>query len=608
MPSAFNFAVWPFDCLNQDEQRLVRDAVDIGYYQEGQTILDAGAAPLHLFVIIKGRVGQYDGDELIATFGPDDCFDGRALVAGKASSRFVAAEEVVAYQVARQAVRDLIAANATFGALLFSDLGSKLSAIAQRQSMETMQSLAVSHVSDAFIRPAHFVDAGTDVVSVVKLFQAQNTSNVLVRDGTASPPRVGIFTRSSLQRAVLQGTPLDRLPVGQMSQFSLITVPASAQIGDALTLMLRHRVHRLVVTRGDEILGLLESLDVFSFLANHSYLLTVQINLAQSLDALAQVAAQITRMVTLLTRGGSRIDHVASLVREINARLFERAWQMIAPPELVENSCLFVMGSEGRGEQLLKTDQDNALVLRDGYVPPADLQRIVTRFSDALAAFGYTPCPGGIMLSRPEWCMTASDFARRIREWLILPSPEGLMHLAIFFDAHAVCGDVALLKQLRRALLELTVDNDAVLGRFAAAVEAFSAAPGWRDRLLGFGDSDPVLDVKKEGIFPIVHGVRSLALAHRILDETGTVPRLEALVRAGALDAHMAAELGDSLHFLMMLRLKAGLAEIDAHQPVSSDVHLARLSSLERDLLKDALSTVKRFKALLRQRWRTEWM
>ncbi|CAJ0777085.1 hypothetical protein LMG19083_00241 [Ralstonia psammae] len=608
MPSAFNFAVWPFDCLNQDEQRLVRDAVDIGYYPQGQTILDTGAAPLHLFMIIKGGVAQYDGDELIATYGPDDCFDGRALVAGKASSRFVAAEEVVVYQVARQAVRDLIAANATFGALLFSDLGSKLSAIAQRQSMETMQSLAVSHVSDAFIRPAHFVDADTDVVSVVKLFQAHNTSNVLVRDGTGSPPRVGIFTRSSLQRAVLQGTPLDRLPVGQMSQFSLITVPASAQIGDALTLMLRHRVHRLVVTRGDEILGLLESLDVFSFLANHSYLLTVQINLAQDLDALAQVAAQITRMVALLTRGGSRIDHVAHLVREINARLFERAWQMIAPPELVANSCLFVMGSEGRGEQLLKTDQDNALVLRDGYVPPPDLQRIVTRFSDALATFGYPPCPGGVMLSRPEWCMNAGDFARRIREWLILPSPEGLMHLAIFFDAHAVCGDATLLKQLRRTLLELTLDNDAALGRFAAAVEAFSATPGWRDRLLGFSDPDPVLDVKKEGIFPIVHGVRSLALAHHVLDETGTVPRLDALVRAQALDAHMAAELSESLHFLMTLRLKAGLAEIDARQPVSCDVHLSRLSSLERDLLKDALSTVKRFKALLRQRWRTEWM
>ncbi|MDP0965297.1 cyclic nucleotide-binding domain-containing protein, partial [Klebsiella pneumoniae] len=78
---------------------LVRDAVDIGYYPQGQSILDTGAAPQHLFLIIKGHVAQYDGEELIASYGPDDCFDGRALVAGKASSRFVAAEEVVAYQV-----------------------------------------------------------------------------------------------------------------------------------------------------------------------------------------------------------------------------------------------------------------------------------------------------------------------------------------------------------------------------------------------------------------------------------------------------------------------------------------------------------------------------
>jgi len=157
-------------------------------------------------------------------------------------------------------------------------------------------------------------------------------------------------------------------------------------------------------------------------------------------------------------------------------------------------------------------------------------------------------------------------------------------------------------------LLDLALDNDAVLSRFAAAIETLSAAPGWRDRLLGLGDPDPVFDVKKEGLFPIVHGVRTLALANHVLDETGTVARLDALVRAQALDKQMAGELRESLHFLMMLRLKAGLAEIDAHQPVSCDVHLSRLSSLERDLLKDALGAVKRFKTLLRQRLRTEWM
>src|SRR5256885_5698221 len=94
---------------------------------------------------------------------------------------------------------------------------------------------------------------------------------------------------------------------------------------------------------------------------------------------------------------------MARLVQQLNARLFERAWQMLAPPDLVAQSCLFVMGSEGRGEQLLKTDQDNGLLLRDGYAPPQDLDAICARFSAQLQRFGYPECPGGIMLSNPQW-------------------------------------------------------------------------------------------------------------------------------------------------------------------------------------------------------------
>mgnify|MGYP000152449263 FL=1 len=124
MPNAFNFSASPFDALTLHEQRLVRDHVDVAYFRPGEVILDVGEAPSHLFVIIKGQVSQFDeaGQQTSAArFGPDDCFDGRALVAGKASSRFVAAEEVLAYALARQTVHDLIAANSAFGALLFSD-------------------------------------------------------------------------------------------------------------------------------------------------------------------------------------------------------------------------------------------------------------------------------------------------------------------------------------------------------------------------------------------------------------------------------------------------------------------------------------------------------
>ena len=119
MPNAFNFSASPFDCLAPDEQRLVRDSVDIAYFREGETLLEPGIEPAHLFVVIKGHVAQLDGDETVATFAADDCFDGRALVTGRASSRFVATEEVLAYQLAKAAVNALIAGNATFGALLF---------------------------------------------------------------------------------------------------------------------------------------------------------------------------------------------------------------------------------------------------------------------------------------------------------------------------------------------------------------------------------------------------------------------------------------------------------------------------------------------------------
>jgi len=605
MPNAFNFSASPFDCLNPDEQRLVRDSVDVAYFPEGETILDVGIVPSHLFVIIKGFVTQLEGNEVTTTYGPDDCFDGRSLVAGKVSSRFVAAEEVVAYQLAKQAVSDLIASNATFGALLFSDLSNKLSALSERKSQHELQSLTMSRVDEAFLRPAHFVDATTDILSVVKLFQAHRTSNVLVRDSVSEPPRLGIFTATALQRAILDGRPLDRLAVGELATFSLIEVRPSDQLGDAMAVMLRRRVHRVVVAEGGQVLGILEALDLFSFLSNQSHMITVQIEEAKDLAGLSQAATRITRMIALLYRSGSRVNLIAKLVQQLDARLFERAWQLIAPADLVANSCLFVMGSEGRGEQLLKTDQDNGLILRDGYAFPEDLGAICERFSRALSDFGYPECPGRIMVSNPQWRKSAAEFGQMTRQWLIIPDGDSLMNLAIFMDAHPVCGDARLLEEVQAGVMALATDNDAMLSRFAAAIDSFGSHTGWWNRLLGFGDNDQQLNIKKEGIFPLVHGVRSMALANR-LTEISTAGRISALVGLGQLSSEMGADLTDSLHFFMGLRLKAGLAELETGKAITGAISVARLSSLDRDLLKDTLSVVKRFKILLRLRFHLE--
>ena len=249
--------------------------------------------------------------------------------------------------MAKATVHVLIARNATFGALLFSDLSAKLGALAQRHSQHELHVLAMAQVDQAFLRPARVVDAASSIVDVAAAMQSFRTSSVLVSDGN----RLGIFTNTGLQRAVVDGRPLQSLAVRELASFDLVTIAPDAPLFDALALMIQHQVHRLVVARGENIVGLLEQLDLLSYLSTHSYLITVQILQAQDLEALRVQAERITRFVALLYRGGTRVGQTGKLVQALNAKLFERAWQLVAPARLVADSCLFVMGSEGRGEQ-----------------------------------------------------------------------------------------------------------------------------------------------------------------------------------------------------------------------------------------------------------------
>jgi len=211
------------------------------------------------------------------------------------------------------------------------------------------------------------------------------------------------------------------------------------------------------------------------------------------------------------------------------------------------------------------------------------------------------------MVSNPAWRRSAGEFASVVRGWLLQPDPEGLMALAIFIDAHAVAGDASLLAGVRAEVDRLVSADDALLGRFAAAIDAFpDSSGGWWNRLLHAGEPGAhTLDLKKAGIFPIVHGVRSLALRDHV-QATSTAARLDALVTRERLPAGLATDLLDALHFLMGLKLKAGLAERDVQLQPTGGLRTDRLGSLERDLLKDALAVVKRFKVLVRHQFHLE--
>jgi hypothetical protein len=328
----------------------------------------------------------------------------------------------------------------------------------------------------------------------------------------------------------LRDTPPQQLPVREVARFELIEVQADAEVFEALWLMVQHRVHRLLVRDGDQVLGVLGQLDLVSFVANHSHIVAQQIDHAASVADLRAAAERIDQVVALLHGSGIRIERITRLVTELNRRLFARLWALIAPADLVAHSCLLVMGSEGRGEQILKTDQDNALLLRDGFDCP-DLADVATRFNAALAEFGYPPCPGGIMLTTPLWRQPLAAFRDTLRGWLHGHDADGPMNLAIFFDAAAVAGDDSLLRAARDHLDLLLSGQDQYLARFAAPADQFSEAGSWWTRLTTKRDDAP-LDLKKLGTFPIVHGVRALALQYGVREQ-GTAARLKALQAAG---------------------------------------------------------------------------
>lgn len=318
---------------------------------------------------------------------------------------------------------------------------------------------------------------------------------------------------------------------------------------------------------------------------------------ARDFDGLAAAAAGHGGLVRILAQVGLPVMAISRAVALLNGRLMDRLYRQTLPPEAVANSCLMVMGSEGRAEQILKTDQDNGLVLRDGFHWDG-LSGALAEFSRKLNLLGWPPCKGGVMVTNPIWVRSAADWTDTVAHWVHLPRDESYMHLAIFADATAVAGDSALLDGVKSGMHATMTGQSRFFAHFAQVAVQFAAPIGLFGRVVtgGRGRTRRV-DVKKGGIFPLVHGLRAMALEAGVR-HTGTLARLEALVELGRIDRPFGMELREAFEFLVGLRLKVRLTDPD---PTASDnlVALAQLAPDEREDLRHAFRTVRQFQNLL---------
>jgi CBS domain-containing protein len=581
----------PFDRLTAEELNAVRDALDIVYFRPNETIVGRDKAPDSLFIIIKGLVEERDGDDLVALRGPGDAFDSRALVQGGGSNAFVAREETLCNVLPRDVTLRLISQNPRFASFFYLDIARKLGAATREEEAARFAPLLAARVRDLFFHPAVFMEANQTIADAGARMKAANCDALFVREGEEA----GIVTQTDLLNAAVIDRRSIESPIGPFARRPIISVAPDDLVSTALLKMTKHNKQRVAVTENGEFVGLLEDIDLLSFLAGNSQLVAGRIDRSSSVAELARAAQTIDPQIRMLRRQGVRVDIVCEIVSDLNRHLHAKLFSLVAPKSIRESGCLIVMGSEGRGEQTFRTDQDNGLILA-APVPPADLQTFRTDTFDALEQCGFPPCPGEVMVRNPVWSKTLDEFRHDFRCWLALSDETGVMNIAIFYDARAMAGDADLLRTAKQALIDLMHGERVYLARFARAIDAFPTPIGFFNNLVTSKAEGDALDLKKGGIFPIVHGVRALAL-EKGLHETGTAARIARLGEIGAFEPQFARELTEALYYLMTLRLDAQIAEAAP----TSLVKPHELSTMERDLLRDAFQVVKRLREMLRR-------
>ncbi len=594
----------PFDRLSQEEIEQVRAALDIGYFPPGEVIIGAGRPAEALHVVIKGRVEVRQGEALEAVLGPRDSFDSRALVHGAAGEDFVAVEETICFLIPGEVVKRLIARNVGFAAFFYADISRKLDAFDDAHRRDGVESVLRARVRDAARGKAVFIDGHASMRDAGLMMAEADINALFVRDGD----RTGVVTGMNLSKAaILKSLPLDT-PIRDISHFDVVAVEEDAFLFDALLAMTRHDKRRVAVRGADGgYAGFLEDIDILGLVAGNSQLIPGRIDRARGLEDLGIAARQIQDQVERLHRQGVKVEAIAEITSDLNRRLFLKLFELLAPPSIREQGCLLVMGSEGRGEQTVRTDQDNGLLLA-APVPETELQMFREGFSGALAGFGFPPCPGNVMVANPLWSQPLDGLTRQLRAWVLDRTPEAAMNLAIFFDAVAVAGRTDLLGEAKAALVALMRGEQALLARFANLVETFATPNlGVLSSLMagvGLAAATDEIDIKKAGIFPIVHGMRTMAMDRGIL-VTPTAARIEALVAAGAFEAEFGRDLVSALRVFMEYRLRSQLEAV-RRGDVSREalVRPGALSTADRDILRDALRIVRQFRESFRNRYR----
>lgn len=587
----------PFDILTSQEREQLAKHAKVSYLDKNTYIPKEWAEDF--FVIIKGKLKQLKQNELLAGLNTGDWFNlidtqGEILQA-------ITTEQSLLYRLNGQKIKEISEKNLALKDLLFADLAKRKQHYHNRKAYHESQTLLYRLVADLgeHIKAPNFISATASLYEATVAMTHAHAKHILVQDNLNNQKRIGMFTQTDVCQAITDNVDFHHTPVLDYTHFSLFSIDEQHEVSEALLLMLDKKVHRLpIVNAHGEITGVLGQTELLHFLTNHSQIIFAKIDQAKNLEDLNTAVNMIGKFIRNQSQIGTKIQSIGRAVQSLNLQIFKKVWQLIVPTEVFDNTCIFVMGSEGRGEQIMRSNQNNALIIRDGFYHEK-LTDYAKNFNHTLAQLGYPNCQNAIMMSNPHWQLSLKDFNLQVQSWFHTADSQAISYLATLLDAHFVCGDKNLLDNLLNNLFNhfKAIKSQNLMQQFARPIMQMGDGATFWQKFTDGDDSD--IDLKKAGIFPIVHGLRILSLEHGI-QANNSKSRLVQLAQQQILDEKTTQNLLEAQDFFLSKRLEVSLITEDKS---ARKVNPNRLSSLERDLLKESLSVVKNFKEFIIQRY-----
>lgn len=575
---------------NSEYKRLVKGEF---VFTEGENfkgvlfIVASGLVELFVYKGEKKVLLGYRGEGEI--FGEDSFFTGDSY-----RYNAVCIEPTELVLLNKAVFESIIEKYGEVGSYIAALLSKRLEAFYNELKKELELPLAspfLKRVSDIFrYRKSVFVDRKTTVWDIARIMDNEKITSVLVG---SEDSLCGIVTERDLVVRFLARREGDRAE--DIMTHHVLKTTLGRYCYEVLVDMVKNNIRHIVVEDNGKVLGVL---DITDFIEKDvlSYIdILTKVEEAKDVNELKRVSEGKITIIKSLVEAGVSVREICNIITYINDELVRKAVRFAIEKVGKELPfCFLVLGSHGRKEQTIKTDQDNALIYPDELTCELDTLRRIAEYSVSfLETIGFKRCPANVMATSPDWFGSKSEWIKRLEDLFSNPVPEKILKFSIIFDNRVIFGDDKMELEFYKTFVEGIRMHPGFIAHLGKEVELKKPPIGLFGNFIveKSGEHKDSLDIKLRGIMPIFESVRLLALIHGV-KKVNTFERLEELREKGAIDPSLSGEVMFAYEFLTRLRLLNHIKLIEEGKEPHDFINPKELTTIEKKLLKESFAVV----------------